>query len=296
MTPSLAVAASSRYEQRKQRAEELALRWPFAAEVLRFYAVLLDVQQLVNARVQTAAFDPHDAVAFAAQHVVPRVVEASVTHGPPALQQGVLERFDAIDFEKTIRSWLHGEALDGFDRFLARAATSPVLETLGERAGEACEGLRGDRTCPVCGGLPQLAYVTASDEDLVTPHRYLECSRCASSWAFTRMTCAACGEFESANLLHFNELGSLEAETSGRYVRGADPDAAPNRNAIVAEKPRLPHVSIDGCRTCSHYLLTIDCRRDPSAVPVVDELAALPLYVYAGERGLSKVVPNQLGF
>lgn len=296
MTPALAVAASSRYSQRKQRAEELARRWPFAAEVLRFYAVLLDVQQSVHSQVQTAALDPRDAAAFAAQHALPRVVEASVTHGPPALQQGVLERFDSIDFEKTIRDWLLGEPLDRFDRYLARAATAPVLEALGERAGEACEGPRGDRTCPTCGGLPQLAYVAVADEDLVTPHLYLQCSRCASSWPFTRLTCAACGEFESANLFHFSELGSLEAETSGRTVRGADADAAPNQEVIVGEKPRLPHVSIDGCQTCSHYLLTVDVRRDPSAVPAVDELAALPLYVYAGERGLSKIVANQLGF
>jgi formate dehydrogenase maturation protein FdhE len=281
---------------RKRRAEELVQRWPFAAEVLRFYLALLEVQQSAYAQAQAAALDPHDAAAFAAEHVFPRVVEVSVTHGPPALQQGVLERFDSIDFEKTIRAWLHGEPLDGFDVFLARAATAPVLEALGERAGEACEGPRGDRTCPVCGGLPQLAYIATSNEDLVTSHRYLECSRCASTWAFTRMTCAACGEFESANLLHFSELGSLEAETSGRTVRGADPDAAPNQDVITSAKPQLPHVSIDGCRTCSHYLLTVDASRDPSAVPVVDELAALPYYVYAGERGLSKIVANQLGF
>ena len=110
------------------------------------------------------------------------------------------------------------------------------------------------------------------------------------------MTCAACGEFESSNLLLFNERGALEAETSGRSVRGADADVAPNPDTIASEKARFPHVSIDGCRTCSHYLLTIDVRRDPHAVPVVDELAALPLYVYAQERRLSKIVPNQLGF
>jgi len=293
---TVAVQAASPYAQRKRRAEELAQRWPFATEVLRFYLALLDGQQSAFTQAQAAALDPRDAAAFAAEHVLPGVVEASVTHGPPALQQGVLERFDAIDIERTIGAWLYGEPLDGFDRFLARAATAPVLEALGERAGEACAGARGERTCPVCGGLPQLAYIAVTNEDLVTPHRYLACSRCASSWAFTRMTCAACGEFESANLLHFSELGSLEAEASGRTVRGADPDAAPNHDVIAAEKPRLPHVSIDGCRTCSHYLLSVDASRDPSAVPVVDELAALPLYVYAGERGLAKIVANQLGF
>jgi formate dehydrogenase maturation protein FdhE len=296
MTPPVAVQSSSRYAQRKQRANDLAQRWSFAAETLRFYCSLLEVQQPAHERALAAAIDPIDTAAFAAENVLPRVVEVSATHGPPALQQGVLERFDAIDFEKTIRAWLHGEPLDAFDRYLARAATAPVLEALGERAGEACDGPRTERTCPVCGGLPQLAYVATTNEDLVTAHRYLECSRCASNWAFTRLTCAACGEFESVNLLHFSELGALEAETSGRTVRGVDPDAAANTEVIVAEKPRLPHVHIEGCRTCSHYLLTIDASREPSAVPVVDELAALPLYVYAGERGLSKIVANQLGF
>jgi formate dehydrogenase maturation protein FdhE len=294
MTATRARKAS--FAQRKARAEELAEQWPFAGEVLHFYARLLDVQHLAHGEACAAAIEPHDAVTFAVRHVLPRVVEISAEHGPPALQRGVLDRFDAIDFESTVHAWLHGEPLDRIECYLARAATAPVLEALGLRAGEACDRTRADRTCPVCGGLPQLAYVAAADDELVTPHRYLECSRCASSWAFTRMTCAACGEFESSKLLLFSEIGALEAEISGHTVRGADHDVPPNPQTIVSRRARLPHVGIDGCRTCSHFLLTIDVRRDPQAVPVIDELAALPLYIYARERGLSKIVPNQLGF
>ena len=79
------------------------------------------------------------------------------------------------------------------------------------------------------------------------------------------MTCASCGESEGAKL------------------------------PIYQEQETFPHMRIDGCRTCKRYLLTIDLRRDPRAVPVVDELAALPLDLYATDRGLTKITPNLLG-
>ena len=100
-----------------------------------------------------------------------------------------------------------------------------------------------------------------------------------------------------ANLLHFSELGSLEAETSGRIVRGADPDAAPNQD-VDYSRERNCRTSVSTVYwTCSHYLLTVDASRDPSAAyRWSTQLAAFPYYVYAGERGLSKIVANQLGF
>ena len=58
----------------------------------------------------------------------------------------------------------------------------------------------------------------------------------------------------------------------------------------------FPHLRIDACETCHRYLVGVDLRRDATAVPVVDELAALPLDLYAKERGLSKVAPNLMGF
>jgi formate dehydrogenase maturation protein FdhE len=39
----------------------------------------------------------------------------------------------------------------------------------------------------------------------------------------------------------------------------------------------------------------VDGRKDPGAVPVVDELAALPLDLYARERGFTKIAPNLMG-
>jgi formate dehydrogenase maturation protein FdhE len=280
---------SNEYERRRRRAKELAERWPFANEVLQFYLRLLDVQEIAHN--EAAGLDPSDAVAFAAERVAPRIIEASATHGPAALQSGVLERFDTVDLHATMAAWLRGDPLNAIDRFVARASTAPILEMLGPRAGAACEGPRDDLHCPVCGGLPQLAYSATSSEDLVTPHRFLLCSRCSATWPFPRLTCTACAENDTAKLLHFSEIGALEAETSGKTVRGAEAEGQAR-----ATPATMPYVSIDGCSTCKQYVLTIDARREPRAVPVVDELAALPLYLYASERGLTKIITNALGF
>ena len=90
----------------------------------------------------------------------------------------------------------------------------------------------------------------------------LECCRCGESWIHQRMTCAACGELSAGKLPIFT-----------------DPD-------------RFPHLRADACETCRRYMITVDLRKEPAGVPVVDELVALPLDLYAQERGFAKIVPN----
>jgi FdhE protein len=68
------------------------------------------------------------------------------------------------------------------------------------------------------------------------------------------------------------------------------------RLPVYSDADQFPHLRIDACETCRRYLLSVDLRRDAAAVPEVDELAALPLDLYAAERGLTKVVPNAMGF
>ena len=58
----------------------------------------------------------------------------------------------------------------------------------------------------------------------------------------------------------------------------------------------FPQLRIAGCATCQRYLIEIDTERDGRAVPEVDELAALPLDLYAADQGLTKVTPNLMGF
>jgi formate dehydrogenase maturation protein FdhE len=54
-------------------------------------------------------------------------------------------------------------------------------------------------------------------------------------------------------------------------------------------------VRIEACDSCHHYIKTIDLTKNGNAVPVVDELAAIPLSLWAEENGYSKLQANLLG-
>lgn len=281
---------------RRRRAETLRGRYPFAAEVLVLYGALLDIQEHAYEAVQADPPDPRRVAAYAAERVVPVVVDATMAHAPDALGRAIRERAGRPDSAQAIAAWLAGAELTPVERYLARAAAGPILEALGPRAAAVCGGSRDERHCPVCGGPPQVSYLAASADALVASHRYLVCSRCAASWAYPRMTCAACGEHRSSRLPVYAEEGTTSTETSGHVVPGvAAPRLGGPGNATSGAGARFPHVRVEACETCSRYLLGIDLMRDGHAVPIVDEMAALPLDLYAQERGMAKIVPNLMG-
>jgi FdhE protein len=49
------------------------------------------------------------------------------------------------------------------------------------------------------------------------------------------------------------------------------------------------------CETCGRYIKIIDLRKDPAAVPVIDDLATVPLDLWAIERGYEKIELNLAG-
>jgi FdhE protein len=57
----------------------------------------------------------------------------------------------------------------------------------------------------------------------------------------------------------------------------------------------MPHVRVEACDTCKSYLRTIDLTKDGHAVPLVDDLAAISLTLWADERGYRRLQPNLLG-
>jgi Protein involved in formate dehydrogenase formation len=265
------VSAAVATTGRRHRAEALRERHAFADELLVLYIALLDAWESVSDGPQ----DPQDAAPWAADHVLPAVVEATLAAGPPVLAQAVRDRPDP-----PLAGWLEGAPLDPVDRYLARASLTPVLEALGERAGDACAPEDGAELCPRCGGPPQLSYLGESGETLVSGPRNLLCARCGSSWTCSRSVCPACGEDREARLSVHSE--HWHGPVSGR--RKAD------------GQPVFGHLRVAACSTCSRYLIEVDMARDPLAVPEVDELAALPLDLYAADQGLTKVTPNLMGF
>ena len=293
--------ATGQWAERRRRAEDLAGRWPFALEVLTFYGALLGAQERVyeaaQAMPQAQWSDPSRVAAYVTERALPLVREVTVARGPEKLARAVADAPPGGNgltgrWEEKVTRWLGDGEMSPVDRYLVRAAAGPVLEALGPAATAACAGPRDERHCPHCGGPPQVSLLAPTDDSLVAPRRYLECSRCACRWAFPRMTCPACGETESRRLPIHAEEGATASEAAGRVVRGLE---GAGRAAAPGRAPRLPHVSIHACTTCSRYLLNVDLSREARAVPVVDEVAAIPLDLYARDHGVAKIAPNLMG-
>jgi hypothetical protein len=283
--PAWLETATSPWRARRLRAEELRARHPFAAEVLTLYLALLDVQEDAWSAVRESPPRPEELQRWAAARILPAVAQTTVASGPAALAEAVPSCLTGGAGIDALAGWLAGAELDPVDRYLARASLAPVLEALGEEAGAACtreRGVEDGLLCPCCGGRPQLSFVAASGEALVTGRRSLLCARCGSSWDYTRSACPACGETDDGRLVVFAERWQGPVSGNGKGEGG--------------ERPVFPHLRIAGCATCRRYLIDVDLGRDARAVPEVDELAALPLDLYAADQRLTKVTPNLMGF
>jgi len=52
---------------------------------------------------------------------------------------------------------------------------------------------------------------------------------------------------------------------------------------------------VEACDACHTYIKSVDLTKNGLANPPVDELAAIPLDLWAQERGYAKLRPNLLG-
>jgi formate dehydrogenase accessory protein FdhE len=263
---TLLAEPTTTYAVRRERARELGARFDFAQDPLRLYLAVLDAQERIFERARVERPKAQDLAAYVVRVALPEVMEAAVAAGTETLREAALLRFHDGDLEGIVDTWLRGGEQSGTDAFLARASASPVLEALPEVAAALRDQSSDERTCPRCGGLPQLAVFADSGEALVTSQRKLVCSRCANEWVTSRMTCASCGETAGAKM------------------------------PILSDVDQFPQLRIDACEMCRSYLITVDLRKDPRAVPLVDELAALPLDLAAAERGYTKIARNLMGF
>jgi FdhE protein len=268
----------------RRRAEQLRGRYPFAAEVLGLYAGLLDAWHDTWLLATEDRPGPTELSDWSVRQALPRVVKVTEAAGPAGLAVAVRE-LPADDVRDAGEEWLAGSELDPVAAYLVRACLRPALATLDDAgvaaafAGPLVE--QGGSRCPRCGGLPQLSTRAGADDKLVSGGRSLACARCWHTWAFSTSTCPSCGETTGAKR-------TLYAEHHDGPVVEAKPDPA--------AEPVHPHIRIEACASCERYLLDIGLGREPAAVPEVDELAAVPLALYAADQGLTKITPNLVGF
>jgi FdhE protein len=155
---------------------------------------------------------------------------------------------------------IYDQQVGAFAQFLPRALLQPYAEFRAALMPRAPQ-ITTPRRCPLCGSRPLLGVLRPEGDG---GKRFLLCSFCLQEWEFRRILCSTCGE---------------EAE-----------DKLP---IYIAEDS--PHVRVEACDTCKFYLRTIDLTKDGNAVPLVDDLAAIPHTLWANEQGYSRLQPNLLG-
>ncbi len=281
----------SQWDRRIRRATELTSTYPFGAEGLRFYTRVATFQKSLYAEIQKALkgspkisadrplrdeldfflllphFSPYLSLI---QQIAPAPLgqaAAGLAQKGPAAWQHAIEDFWHRDPELA-SDMDDGEELpagdsvetSASDRLLAWIFLQPYAEYLAaHRENTIVDG--APSTCPLCGGKPVVGVLRSEGDGA---KKSLICMLCAHEWNFRRIYCPACGEEREPQMAFYSA-------------------------------PEIAHVRVDVCDTCHTYLKTIDLTKTGLAVPVVDELATIPLDLWAREHGYQKLQINLLG-
>ncbi|HEY0703138.1 MAG TPA: formate dehydrogenase accessory protein FdhE [Candidatus Acidoferrales bacterium] len=280
----------AKWDRRIRRAAELASSSPSAAEGLKFYervakfqkALYSDIQKALAGSKKTSAdrplrdeldlflLLPHFSPFLAAiQQAAPRpLAEAasSLARKGPAAWQRAVQGFWFDDPENASSPTAEGNPEsdsnpeNAAESLLAWIFLQPYAEFLADyREHSTIDGTPS--TCPLCGA-PPIVGVLRSEGD--GAKKSLVCMLCAHEWRFRRVFCPSCGEEREPQMAFYSA-------------------------------PEIPHVRVDVCDTCHTYLKSVDLTKTGRAVPVVDELATIPLDLWALEHGYHKLQLNMLG-
>jgi FdhE protein len=278
-----AQVGASEYDARIRRAEHLASKHPFATEVLRFYCRVAEFQKNLYAEITRgtkkdlgmrlrAAPNPirpdlpvSDATKLLSNFTsFLTLIEEAAPSALAAAARAVLN-LDASSQRSLLQAhWevggINDQLIGPFAQFIPRAFTQPLVELFATRT-TAPPAMSTPHDCPLCGGQPLLGVLRLEGDG---GKRLMMCSFCLREWDFRRIYCPACGEEDEKKL-----------------------------PVYVAEQ--FPHIRVETCETCKVYVRTIDLTRDGHAVPLVDDLAAIPLTLWAQEHGYIRLHPNLLG-
>lgn len=275
MTPQQ--SASSEYDVRIRRAEKLIADKSSASELLSFYKRIASFQKSFLVRFSVdGAQQPENRQFDSVREgldltlLLPhfRNFLSLVEQNAPNALAATARELAAMPSDAWITLlssyWELGGVFDqqigAFAQFFPRAFLQPYAAYVAGRTAVP-PVLATPRVCPLCGGRALFGVLRLEGDG---GKRCMVCSFCGYEWEFRRILCPTCGEEEEKKL-----------------------------PVYVAEQ--FPHVRVEACETCKFYVRTIDLTKDGNAVPVVDDLAAIPLTLWAHEHGYSRLQPNLLG-
>jgi len=265
------------YDARIRRAEYLTTAYPFAAEILAFYRRICVVQQKLSMEFRSTTHHQDRRTLpgtlreqMDVNVVLPRV-EQSLSELLPSSPEplalyiseflrGSRERWAASLERYVTQGGANGVAEDSREELLARILIDPYAEMLAAKDSAQMHAVF-ENVCPLCKCRPVTGVLRIEGD---SGKRFLVCSFCATEWEFRRICCAFCGESNEQSLPVF-----------------------------VAQK--FPHIRVEACDTCRHCIRSIDLTKDGHAIPVVDDLAAIPLALWADEYGYQRIHGNLLG-
>jgi FdhE protein len=266
----------SRWDERIHRAKELAMAHPSASEVLRYYGRIAGFQKALYSDIESACGQEKEARApgtlrdeldlFVLLPKFPHFLALIENMAPAPLARSAAELIaqGAQYWQALLQAcWRDADQQPMpslIEAAIARLFLQPYAEYLADHTQQVPPTQR-QAVCPLCGGKPQAGVLRQEGDG---GKRSLICSLCSNEWDFLRMLCPACGE-ENAEKL------------------------------VIYTADQFHHVRIEACDSCRHYIKTIDLTKNGNAVPVVDELAAIPLSLWAEEKGYSKLQANLLG-
>ena len=268
---------ATNYDARMRRAKNLKETYPFAAEILTFYGRICAMQQRLSQ--ELAKTLRHDArseepgrlrehldvdvlLPFAKNALTELLPQAP---GPLAefmneYLHGSQERWAASLQRYVTQGGTDEEVGDSREELLARILVGPYAQLLAAEQTAPATG-PAETLCPHCAARPVAGVLRVEGDG---GKRFLLCSFCSTEWEFRRIYCAYCGETREESLPVF-----------------------------VAEK--FPHIRVEACDTCRHCIRTVDLTTDGNAIPLVDDLAAIPLALWADEYGYQRIHGNLLG-
>lgn len=257
------------WTQRIRRAEHFASGNGDSATLLAFYVKLLRIQEAIyselSSRGNRLVSGSLERDLPTLRPLLPKLLKLVASSGPDRLasqSRSLLQAADAVVDDLLHRYW----RAPSDQEFFAKAFLQPYACRLAETGATPTDrGLpHAASRCPFCAGKPQLSILHGADARSADAGRSLFCSMCFTRWPFRRVGCANCGEENEDRLGYFHS-------------------------------PAYDHVRIEACDSCQHYLKGIDLARLGVAVPLVDEIAAAALDVWAREQGYAKIELNLVG-
>jgi FdhE protein len=268
---ALTLIGKSSIDARPERAALLAKQYGYAREILNFYREIAILQSGVVEYLQSSELTvPGDGRTLPGEldfvFLLPRFQSFLARVGaiaPEELASAARELESAApeQWEELLsRHWTQIDEPQESAQFMARAFLQPIAEYLAGLLSTPDPNYQGAE-CPRCTRKPVVGVLRPEGDG---GRRSLICCLCATEWNFRRIVCAACGE--------------------------QDVERLPVYTAADVE-----HVRVEACDSCHTFIKTVDLTRNGLAVPIVDEIATVPLTLWAQEKGYTKLQSNLLG-